>query len=275
MSAILVRVGWVAWGVLLVPAISAGQEPEGGPGRARDEAAGRKGLAVFASVEDRRAVLFAVSEGTRVNKGDLICELDASGLREKLTHQDLIVARAEAELRSARLACEAAEAAVTEYLDGVYKTALESARVEVIMARADMKRAEERLAWSDRVHKKGYISKAQNTADRSDHQQKVHALDQAQARLEVLEKHTRDRTVKELRSEVENKKAIELGARAAHAQQQATRERLARQVGSCKILAPIAGRIRSAGPIEAGAIVHEGQLLYRIVPNPLYAQFSP
>ena len=116
------------------------------------------------------------------------------------------------------------------------------------------------------MYEKGYVSKTENIADKIHLQQKIFAFEQAHTKKAVLEQYTRDRTIKELRSGVEKTKAIELAAQAAHEREQTTRERLSRQIGRCKVFAPAAGRIRYTEPIEPGAIVHEGQLLFRIVP---------
>jgi hypothetical protein len=55
-------------------------------------------------------------------------------------------------------------------------------RAELALARAELKNAEDRLAWSDRMHQKGYVSKSQNTADRLTLQQRAFAVEQAEAR---------------------------------------------------------------------------------------------
>jgi hypothetical protein len=222
---------------------------------------------VFAAVEGRTAVVFALPNGARVKKEELVCELDATALKEQRAHQELIVAGAEAALRGARLAREAAEAALTEYLDGAFKQSLEMVQSEIALAMAEQKRAEDRVVWSDRMYEKGYVSKAENIADKINLQQKVFAYEQAQTKREVLDRYTRDRTIKELRSEVERRKAIELAAQAVHERERAMHARLVRQIGQCKIFAPVAGRLRLLAPIAAGAIVQEGQLLLRIVPD--------
>jgi multidrug resistance efflux pump len=212
-------------------------------------------------------VVFALPKGARVKKGELVCELDATSLKERLANQLLIMAGTEAGMQGARLAREAAEAALTEFSEGAYKQELETVLGAIALAESERKRVEDRVVWSDRMFDKGYVSKAENIADKLSLQQKVFAFEQALTKKDVLEKYTRDRTSKELQSEVEKRKAIELAAQAAHERERTTRERLTRQISQCKILAPVAGRLRSREPIEAGATVHEGQLLFRIVPD--------
>ena len=157
-------------------------------------------------------------------------------MKERLANQELIIAGTDAGFRGARLAREAAEVALTEYLEGAYKKEFETVQGEIALADAERKRAEDRIVWSDRMYEKGYVSKAENIADKISLQQKVFAFEQALTKKAVLEKYTRDRTIKELRSGVEKMKAIELAAQAALERERTTRERLTRQISHCKIL---------------------------------------
>jgi hypothetical protein len=61
-------------------------------------------------------------------------------------------------------------------------------RAEIALAKAELKRAQDRVTWSDRLHQKGYVSKAQNVADRLALQQKVFALAQAEAKQSLFVK---------------------------------------------------------------------------------------
>jgi hypothetical protein len=61
-------------------------------------------------------------------------------------------------------------------------------RAEIAVAQAELKRAQDRMVWSDRMLQKGYVSKAQNVVDRLTLQQKVVALEQARTKQNLLEK---------------------------------------------------------------------------------------
>jgi HlyD family secretion protein len=263
MRLVSAQVGLMAWGALVLSAPAWGQETEQRGGAK----AGRKGVAVFAAVEGRTAVVFALPNGARVKKDGLLCELDATVWKDQLASQELIIAGAEAGFRGARLAREAADVALTEYLNGAFKNEFQTIQGEIALSDAERKRAEDRIVWSDRMYERGFVSKAENIADKIHLQQKIFAFEQARTKKAVFEQYTRERTIIELRSGVEKQKALELTAQAALEREQATRERLSRQIARCKVIAPVAGRIRSTEPIESGAIIHEGQLLFRIVPS--------
>ena len=123
-----------------------------------------------------------------------------------LRAQQLATRKAWAVYQIAKLSRELAEIAVEEYVEGIYKQEVEG---EIALAGAERKRAEDRIIWSDRMHEKGFISKAQNVADKVSLQQKVFAFEQAQTKKAVLEKYTRDKTIKELQSKVEKAHADE------------------------------------------------------------------
>jgi hypothetical protein len=104
--------------------------------------------------------------------------------------------QAETAYQQARFARQVAELTIVEY--------------------AQWKRAEDRVAWSNRMYAKGYVSKAQNTADKVNLKQKVFAWEQAWTKKAVLAKYTRVKTIKELESEVEKAKSDELAKKAAY-----------------------------------------------------------
>jgi multidrug resistance efflux pump len=234
--------------------------PKGG------EAAGREGVKVFNVVEVRTTVVFAKPEGARVEKGELVCELDPTALKDRLAVQETVIRGAEADLEGARLAREVAEIAVEEYV-GIYKQDLETAQGEVALADANRKRAEDRLDWSNRMLMKGYVSLSENISEKLELQQANFSFEQAQTKKAVLEKFTKDKTAKTLKSELETARARELAKQAAYEREVAARKALTAQVGRCKVVAPAAGRVRYADLVAEGARVSDGQLLFRVVPE--------
>jgi hypothetical protein len=122
--------------------------------------------------------------------------------------------QAQAAYQNAKLTREVAEIAVTEYEQGIFKQDIETAEGQIALARSDLKRAEGRLTWSNGMRKKGYISKAQQIADDRALQRAVFALEQAEMAKLVLEKYTKDKTIKELKSEVEKARSDERAKKA-------------------------------------------------------------
>src|SRR4051794_25065464 len=165
---------------------------------------------VFCHVEGQTMIITLVPEGKRVTKGELVCELDSSALQDNLKNQRIATLGAEAAYKNAHLTREVAEIAVVEYIEGLYKQEKETVQGEIALADAERKRAEDRIVWSDRMYEKGYVSKAQNIADKVSLQQKIFAYEQALTKKKVLLEYTKGKTIKELQSEVEKAKSDEL-----------------------------------------------------------------
>jgi hypothetical protein len=112
--------------------------------------------------------------------------------------------RAEGDYLDARAARQFAEAAVVEYIDGGYKQELEELRAQVARTLAERLQAETKAARSARV------------ADRIELQKKVFAYEQAQTKLDVLEKYTRLKTIKKLQNTVAKARSLELARKAVY-----------------------------------------------------------
>ena len=77
--------------------------------------------------------------------------------------------------------------------------------------------------------------------------------------------YSKSRMIKTLTGTIEAARAGELVKQAAVERERSAQERLKDQIGRCKVTAPVSGRIKYAAPIGAGAVVHDGQVLYRII----------
>src|SRR5262249_59339925 len=91
---------------------------------------------VVCRVEGQATIIRILPEGTIARKGDIVCELDSAGLRERLATQDTATERAEAAYQTAKLAREAAEIAVAEYVEGIFKQESFSLKGQILGAEA-------------------------------------------------------------------------------------------------------------------------------------------
>jgi multidrug resistance efflux pump len=85
--------------------------------------------------------------------------------------------------------------------------------------------------------------------------------------VETLVRHTKEKSVRELMAAIEAARERELGKQAALLREEAALKRLHEQIGRCKVTAPAAGRVRYDTTIGPGAVIRDGQLLFRIVPD--------
>jgi len=230
---------------------------------------------VYCKVEGQTTIIMIVPEGKRVKKDELVCELDSASLKDQLTSQMITTKGAEAAYLNAKLTREVAEIAVREYVEGIFKQDWETVQGEIALAEADRKRAEDRLEWSNKMLAKGYVSKGQNISDSLTLDRAAFAFEQAQTKKNVLEKYTKDKTVKELKSEVEKARSDELAKQSTWELEKSKEEKLKRQITNCRIIAPGDGLVVYANDpnrfggqqtpqIEEGATVRERQKIFSL-----------
>jgi RNA polymerase sigma factor (sigma-70 family) len=248
---------------------------------------------VVNDVEGTRAIIWLVPEGTRVKAGDKVVELDSSTLHQGLKYQKGAIARAEADLQNARAERELAELALREH-EASLGAEQEALRRSIAASRSAVEKAEARLERARRARqrldaalaaRKGDATPADIAAelavdDRIDDAGQViarekAALGAAEARLDVLQKYTVERTKKALGVDIERKRTAELERNAAWELEKNKQAKLARQVEKCILVAPNDGIVvYGGGPrrngvapprVEEGVMVGERQVLVSLV----------
>ena len=139
---------------------------------------------VLSEVEGTPAILSLVPQGTIVNQGDAVVELDASALRTRLTEQQiavqraqglhdqaqrqLVVARSQAEsdVRNAEKAVEYADLDLKKYVEAEYPLLLRQLQTETTLAEEEHKRARVQVQVSEALHRDRYLSEGELEADR-------------------------------------------------------------------------------------------------------------
>jgi multidrug resistance efflux pump len=246
---------------LVAVSIAAAQDRKAG------ESGGQGVVAVFNSVEGRTTVLSIRPEGTRVEKGEIVCELDPTERHDRIASQELVVQSALADVQGARLAREVALIALNEYKEGSLAQDQAAAQGQIKLAESNLAREEDNVAWTRRMFEKGFVSMAEKVAAELSLQKATFDLEQAHGKLKLLREYTQGKTIKALMGQVETARACELAKQAALERAQMDRKRLDEQIRRCKIAAPAGGWIQYAAPIGVGAVVHDGQLLLRIIPD--------
>ena len=247
---------------------------------------------LYCRVEGQTTIISLVPEGRTVKKGDLVCELDSSGLRDQLANQEIAEQRSSAAYQNAKLSREVAEIAVAEYVEGIFKQDLYTLKSEIAGAEAAIQKAEDRLERTQRARQRmSEVAKDAKTpadiaaeldiVDRlEDAEQSVQkerkTLELARAKLDVLEKYTREKTTKALKVEAERKRTEELGKQEAWVLEKNKVEKLKKQIEACRIVAPRDGAVIYANEpgrrglngrpqIEEGATVRERQKIASVL----------
>ncbi len=198
---------------------------------------------VFNEVEGQTTILTILPEGTKVKKGELVCELDSATLSDNLVNQQISTERAKADYDNALKTREVAEIAKQEYMEGTYTQEKLNIEGEQTLAKNELTRAIERLAWSERMLKSNYISEGQVLADVYSKMRATISQTQAVKKMEVLERYTYKKQVTELDANIEKAKSDELAKKATYNLEQSKLEKLEKQITKCKIYAPNDGLI--------------------------------
>jgi HlyD family secretion protein len=230
---------------------------------------------VVCEVEGQTTIISILPEGTRVKKGDLVCELDSAALKDNLVNQEIATRRAKADYENALKTREVAEIAVDEYLLGTFKQDELQVQGDMKLAESELQRSDERLRWSQEMLKKRYISESQVLADQLSVMKADISKRQAEKKMEVLLKYTRAKQETELKANVDKAKSDELAKEATFKLEQSKLEKLQRQIEKTKLYAPNDGLIVYANDtnqfrgnnqplIEEGAVVRERQKIFSL-----------
>ena len=225
----------------------------------------RKGEEVVSKVSGLTTILYLRPAGSLVKKGDLVCELDAAPLRQRLDEQEAATIVAKAAYDNARLPRESAEIALKEYVEGIFKQEWESLLGRISLAESAQKQAQQRLETTKRLVDQNKLPRDRLVGDSIALQRATFTLNQLQTKKSILEKYTRDKMTKKFQSDIEKARSNELAKQSAYSLAQGARDRTQKQIEGCRVLAPINGRLSYSPPIEEAAEVQEGQLLFRVV----------
>lgn len=188
-------------------------------------------------------ILEVVPEGTCVEPGDFLIQLDSSGLEDERNVQQVVCEKAQAEVVRLRSTHEAAQIAKQDYLQGEYALARQDAELALFVARDRVRKAQQSLSASQKLESRGYITAQQLRAD--DYALKAAETDlrMADVKLRVLENSSKRKKLTVLNSTLAATKA-QLAA--AEANSKLSRYKLADiedQIRKCTLRAPAAGTV--------------------------------
>jgi len=144
----------------------------------------REQITIKSQVEGRVSILYIRPEGERVKKGDLLVELDASTMTDNKLNQEITVQnakssyvqaeenlevvknQAQADVEKAELNLRFAEEDLTKYKDGEYPKILNEAQSKVTLSEEELKRAQDKLEWSQKLFDEKYLSESEFLSDK-------------------------------------------------------------------------------------------------------------
>ncbi len=232
-------------------------------------------LDIKCEVQGGSTILWIVPDGTEVRKGDELVRLDSAGIQEKIDLQRIAYEKAKALKIEAEKNYESAKIAVQEYIEGTYVQELQTLEVAAVVAKENLESARNSLQFTNRMHRKGYVTTLQRDAQAFAVQRSQLDLGVAEKAIEVLEKFTKAKTVVGLESVRDAAEAKMASEESAFKLEEDRLKRLEVELEKCVIKASSGGMVvyanqsdgrrssDSAG-IEEGALVRERQTLIQL-----------
>ncbi|QDV36663.1 efflux RND transporter periplasmic adaptor subunit [Tautonia plasticadhaerens] len=229
-------------------------------------------LGIFGPAAPTR-IIELIPEGTRVARDEVICRLDPSAYADRARDQRIEVDRARSGLAEADRALAVAEAGLVSYRDGDRAWFERQMEVDRAMARVDLTRAEDYLAWSGRMGALGYVSSADLAEHRLSLLRAEVALSDAELALRTFRESTVGAVLRGLEAEVDRSRTLRDFAVEELEAAEERLDHLEEQVDRCSIRAPHDGTVYYADiffndyyQVREGAEVYPGIHLF-ILPD--------
>jgi len=224
-------------------------------------------------------IMDVIPEGTMVNEGDVVVELDSSGLLLEENSQKIQVSNRESLLAQAQNSLKAAEIAKIEYLDGLYKSQEALIKTEFFLAEQAYRTAEQGLKQARSLLEKNIITGLQLESAEVQVANAKNGLDNAQLKLDTLRNLTKQKELTVLEANIASAQANVKAQQASMELEQSKLKDIQDQIGKCTIRATAPGQVvyanetdmfRSSSSsqfvVTPGAMVRERQVIIRL-PN--------
>ena len=222
-------------------------------------------------------IIWVIEEGTQVQKGDKLVELDTATLEDSLQQQQLIMNRANSTKISAAAAVRRAEIARQEYLEGTFKQNEQLIESNILIAKQNQSTALDKAAFSERLAAKGFVTQQQLQADRFAVKRANLDMSLKENELRTLREITKQKMLVGFDADIETAKASEQAEEKNYVEEEKQLNEIKQQIENCIIYAPDDGQVVYANQqssrggsefiVEAGATVRERQSIIKL-PDP-------
>lgn len=228
------------------------------------------------------AIIEVIPEGTLVNEGDLLVQLDASSLDRDRDTQQIAVNTTLATMVQAESTLEAAKVAKEEYLQGAYKQEEQLVLSEIFVAEENLKRSQLSVESGERLAAKGLVTSLQLDGDRFAVEKSRNELDSAKTKLKVLQEFTRRKNLIQFDSDIKTAEVKFANEKKNYEVELKKLDDIEQQIAKCTIRAPQHGQVVYANVtssrggssefvVEPGSLVREQQVIVRL-PDPTQMQ---
>lgn len=218
-------------------------------------------------------ILEIASEGTLVQEGDVVVQLDDSTIRKDLSTQRIALNTVEAAYSKARNELDAAVIARKEYELGTFVQEEQKLESELFVAEENARRAKNYHAHSQKLAARGYITDTQLESDRFAVDKYGKDLDAATTKLRVIRDYTKPKTLKKHDSDIKTAEAAVTSEKSKYEIEVEKLANLESQLQKCVIKAPTTGQVVYHNPnrwrnddftVRKGNRVRERQVIIKL-----------
>ena len=168
----------------------------------------RDKVTLRSELEGNNTIIWVIDEGVNVKAGDLLLEFDSAALVTKRNDQEITASTAEgnliiseeklevtkgdcdANLLEREVALTLAKMSFEKYEKGDYPQQARDCEAAIAIADEEVKRAAEKLEWSQRLAKEGFLQRTELQADELALRRKEIELEMARTKMNVLTNYT-------------------------------------------------------------------------------------
>ena len=185
--------------------------------------ASSQSVLIESEVRGTKNVIWVIEEGKRVKKGDLLVELDSESLVEYKEEYEDYVSNAElaeiqakqdleinkkqgeADLKDAQMNLDFAKQDYQKYMEGQYIQDLRTYNANITLAKAQLETATNRLTWSKKLNKEGYVTDTELQADQLTVQREKIKLESAEGALKLFQEFTHKKSEAQMKRLIEKR----------------------------------------------------------------------
>ena len=214
-------------------------------------------------------VNWVIEGGSEVAAGDELVRLDTKRIEDAVSQQTTNAHTARATLEQSKADVAKAEIAISAYLEGTYRSQLETLERELTIARTNLETSQKMLRHSEDLFKLGYVTELEVEGNAITVTQAELELKVKETQRTVLEQYSKKMELETLNGNLIASKSKLEADKAGLAMDEGRRDRALEELQQCVIKAPKSGLViypsaaqwKDTPDITQGATVHKDQTL--------------
>lgn len=225
-------------------------------------------------VRGQSTVIWVVEGGTEVEPGDDLVRLDTLAIEDAIAERTKYAHLTRSGAERARADVAAAELAISEYLEGRYRSELMTLEKDLAIAESDLRNAQDILDHTELLVGRGYVSELEREDKTLAVTRAQLAVDAKKTEIDVLKRFTKAMELETLKGNLNATKARLAAEEERSSMDAERRDQAIQELEYCVVKAersgmvihPSAAKWKNAPEIEEGATVHKDQVLL-LMPN--------